>query len=55
MTKYWGAYALSYDVEEENSIDAEDKVIQELERDFGEKVVDITLEHFGSNVEEMGE
>ena len=53
MAKYRVVFAISYDVEAEDEVEAEEKAIEELEAEFGSVFTDVVLNSFGVNVEEL--
>jgi len=55
MPKYRVVYAFSVDVEAKDESDAREQAINHLLDIFSDKVVDIILEYFGENIEEIEE
>ena len=53
MAKFRVVYAISYDVEAKDEMEAKEKAIELMEEEFGKKFTDIVLSEFGVNVSEL--
>jgi len=55
VVKFRVVYAISYDVEAEDEMEAREKAVELMEKEFGKKFTDIVLSEFGVNVSELME
>ncbi|MEM2188722.1 MAG: hypothetical protein QXI60_07685 [Thermofilaceae archaeon] len=55
MGRYRVVYAISYDVDAEDEVEAEEKAYDMLAREIGESAAEIVAEVFGINVEPLDE
>lgn len=53
MPKFRVVYAISYDIEAGDEMEAKEKAVEFMKKEFGKKFTDIVLREFGINVNEL--